>query len=102
MTLTSTTYWFYWKILVDCWLLFGESCQLHEGQGKIISSFSIDNMEVWKEDNTIEVFKVLVRLEWKTLDLQYQLEESVLSSGSVWCRIKSTIGFLLFIDFSFI
>ena len=39
-------------------------------------------MEVGKEDNTIEVFKIFICLAWKTLDFQY-LEESVISSGSV-------------------
>ena len=64
---------------------------MHEGQRKIILTCSIDDMEVWKEDNTIEVFKIFIRLAWKTLDFQYQLEESVLLSGSVWYRIESTI-----------
>ena len=64
---------------------------MHEGQRKIILTCSIDDMEVGKEDNTIEVFKIFIRLAWKTLDFQYQLEESVLLSGSVWYRIESTI-----------
>ena len=66
---------------IDHSFLFGESCQSHEDQGKIISSCLIDDLQVWNEDKRIKAFQIFVCLPLKISDLEYKFEDKFFSSG---------------------
>ena len=45
--------------------------------------YSIDELQVWKEDQGAQAFKVFVYLEWKISDFKDKLEDKFVSSGGV-------------------
>ena len=65
---------------------FGRYLQFHEDQEKINSSwfvYSIDELQVWKENQWAQAFKVFVYLERKISDFKDELEDEFVSSGGV-------------------
>ena len=45
--------------------------------------YSIDELQVWKEDQRAQAFEVLIYLEWKILDFKDELDGEFVSNEVV-------------------